>query len=358
MTTPLDMTTALGATPAPGTSPAPSGSEPRRRVLVVGCGAMGAIFAAHLTRVADVTAIDVDAAHVAAILHHGLRIEGAEPFVARLRAVTSAEALAGETFDAVLFLVKSGQTATALAALTAVLAHAPLLVTLQNGMGNSEVLATHATSTVARGVTLDAGRYLGPGRVEHLIRGNTTWLGPTRGEMADCAWLAPLLTAAGMPAATLPDPMDAVWSKFVFNSVMNPIGALVAGVNAARYGVPEVVALIDDMAAECKQVVEALGGRFAFDPFEMVKKTRAGQRPVSRHAGSMALDMARGVPTEIDQLTGFIVREGERLGLAVPICKTVVRLVKGLEYARRWQLEHPTAEGTANAVIAPGGPLA
>ena len=55
---------------------------------------------------------------------------------------------------------------------------------------------------------------------------------------------------------------------------------------------------------------------------------------MSRHAGSMALDMARGAKTEIDELTGFVVREGERLGVPVPACRTVYRLVKGMEAAR------------------------
>ena len=97
--------------------------------------------------------------------------------------------------------------------------------------------------------------------------------------------------------------------------------------------VPEMWALIDDMAAECVAVVRALGGNFAFPPMEYADKIRAGQLPASRHAGSMALDIERGVPTEIDELTGFIVREGERLKIAVPNCKAVYRLVKGLELA-------------------------
>ena len=81
--------------------------------------------------------------------------------------------------------------------------------------------------------------------------------------------------------------------------------------------------------------MHALGGRFAYDPLEYVKKVRAGQAPLSQHAGSMAQDIARGVPTEIDELTGFIVREGDRLGIPVPACRTVWRLVKGLEIAAR-----------------------
>ena len=92
-------------------------------------------------------------------------------------------------------------------------------------------------------------------------------------------------------------------------------------------------ALIDDMAAECEAVVRALGGKFAFPPMDYVGKVRAGEVPRLRHAGSMALDIERGVPTEIDESTGSTAREGERLKIPVPNCKTVHRLVKGLELA-------------------------
>lgn len=310
-----------------------------RRILIVGCGAMGGIFAACLARVADVTALDVNAAHVDAIRREGLRIDGPEPRTVPLHTVVAAEEIAGQAYDAVLFLTKSGQTGAAWAALRPVLRNTPLLVTLQNGMGNSEILLSGGTGPVARGVTLDAARFQGPGRVEHLIRGNTTWLGPVRGTIEDCAWLARLLSEAGMPTQAIEDPMDAVWSKFVFNAVMNPVGALLLGVNQARYEVPEVRDLIDDLARECIAVVTALGGRLAFDPMQLVKQTRAGERPVTRHAGSMALDIARGAATEIDELTGYVVREGDRLGVDVTACRTVYRLVKGLERARAVQLQ-------------------
>lgn len=305
-----------------------------RRILVVGCGAIGGIFAAALASVAEVVAYDANAEHVDAIRERGLRVTGASERVARLAATADAATLAGRRFDALLFLIKSSATVRALEQLRPTLADRPQLVTLQNGMGNSEALLAVADAPVARGVTMEAGRYAGPGHVEHVIRGKT-WLGPLRGRVEDLAWLGALFTQAGLPAEIVADPMDAVWSKFVFNSVMNPIGALLLGVNAARYESPDVCALIDDMAAECERVVRALGGRFAYDPLDYVKRVRAGQAPLSSHPGSMAQDIARGAPTEIDELTGYIVAQGERLGIPTPTCTTVYRLVKGLEIAAR-----------------------
>ena len=110
--------------------------------------------------------------------------------------------------------------------------------------------------------------------------------------------------------------------------------------NASRHGSPDMRALIDDMAAECVAVVRALGGSFAFPPMDYVNKVRDGQIPLSTHAGSMALDIAHGGPTEIDELTGFIVREADRLKIPAPNCKAVYRLLKGLELAAKNRLRN------------------
>jgi len=304
-----------------------------QHILIVGCGAIGGLFAAALASKARVTAYDTNAEHVRAINAEGLRVLGKDgEQAARITAIDDPSRLTGTPIDAVIFLTKSKFTPIALQALQPYLRGNEILVTLQNGMGNAEVLLGAPQPIIARGVTMNAGRYIKPGAVEGLIRGKT-WLGPQRGSVNDLTALAETMNVAGLPTDVVADPMGAVWSKFVFNCVMNPIGALLLGANAARYESTEVRALIDDMAAECTAVVRALGGSFAFDPMDFVNKTRSGELPIGKHAGSMALDIARGAPTEIDELTGFIVRAGERLGIPVPNCKAVYRLAKGLDLA-------------------------
>ena len=310
------------------------------KILIVGCGAIGGLFASALAKVADVTGLDANAAHVAAIKRDGLRVTGKSPRTVRLDITGSVEALRGKSFDAIFFLIKSKATAAVLAQLRPVLSGRPVLVTLQNGMGNAEALLAMPDAIVARGATMNAGRYVEPGAVENLIEGKS-WLGPVRGRVEDIAALGAALNAAGMPTEIVADPMGAVWSKFVFNCVMNPLGALMMGDNAARHNSPEMRALADDMADECMEVIKALGGSFAFPPMEFVAKIRSGAVPLSKHAGSMALDIARGAPTEIDELTGFIVREGDRLGVPVPNCRAVHRLVKGLELASQARVANP-----------------
>ena len=119
-------------------------------ILIVGCGAIGGLFAAALSSVAKVTALDANAEHVKAIGAHGLRISGENPRVARIEATCDLSALKGTRFDAVIFLIKSKVTAAALLQLQPVLSGNPLLATLQNGMGNAEVLLTVPEAAVIR----------------------------------------------------------------------------------------------------------------------------------------------------------------------------------------------------------------
>ena len=302
---------------------------------MVGAGAIGGLYAAYLARVAEVVALDTNRAHVDAIRQHGLRLTGQTESAAKLAAFAHPAEMGSHFFDVVIFLVKSQATGAALRALHPVIEGRPLLVTLQNGMGNEELLMQATDLDVAHGVSFEAARYDGPGHIHHLVHGEESWLGPARGKVDAVAWLGELMTKSGLPTRVVPDPRGAIWGKFIFNSVMNPIGAIVQGVNAARYEVPEMRELIDDMAAECVRVAEALGIRVEFDPMYLVKKFRSGALPLSKHAGSMAQDVEAGRETELESMTGYVVRKAKELGVPVPVTESVYRMAKGVEYAAR-----------------------
>lgn len=313
--------------------------QDRKTILIVGCGAIGGIYAAHLSQVAEVIGLDANPAHVEAIGRDGLKLSGCSSMVARFAAYRDPAALEGLRADAVLFLVKSQATEPAFKSLQPRLAGRPLLVTLQNGLGNVEILASLCDWDIAHGISMEAGRYRGPGDIEHFIHGEDSWIGPARGTVAGAAWLAALMNASGMPTQVAADPRGAIWSKFIFNSVMNPIGAIVLGENRARYEVAEVGRLIDQMFAECTRVAEAQGIRLSFDPMHLVRKIRSGELALTKHAGSMALDVAAGRETEIEAMTGYLVRKAKSLGIAVPMTETVYSLAKGVEYAARLRRE-------------------
>jgi 2-dehydropantoate 2-reductase len=307
----------------------------RRHILIVGAGAIGGLYAAALAKAADVTVLDTNRAHVEAIRQNGLKLTGCTESATELEAFASAAEMGKRSFDAVIILVKSQATGAAFESIRPGLQGRPVLVTFQNGMGNEEVLVGLTDLDVAHGVSFEAARYDGPGRVHHLVHGEASWLGPARGKVESIAWLGELMTRSGLPTKVVADPRGAIWGKVIFNSVMNPIGAIVYGVNAARYEVPEMRALIDDMAAECVRVAEALGIKLAFDPMYLVKKTRAGESPLTKHAGSMAQDIEAGRETELEAMTGYVVRKAKELGVPVPVTESVYRMAKGVEYAAR-----------------------
>jgi len=310
-----------------------------RSILVVGAGAIGGLYAAYLAKVADVAVLDTNKAHVEAIRRDGLALTGRTESVTRMAAFANAAEMGKRRFDAVIVLVKSQATEAAFHSIHPVLEGRPLLVTFQNGMGNEETLGRLSDLDVAHGVSFEAARYDGPGRVHHLVHGENSWLGPGRGKVESVTWLGELMTRSGIPTKVVADPRGAIWGKFIFNSVMNPIGAIVMGVNAARYNVPEVRALIDDMAAECIRVAEAQGIKLEFDPMYLVKKIRAGEAPLSKHCGSMAQDIEAGRETELEAMTGYVVRKAKELGVPVPVTESVYRMAKGVEYAAKAKSE-------------------
>jgi len=306
-----------------------------RSILVVGAGAMGGLYAAYLAKVADVAVLDTNAAHVDAIRRHGLELSGRTKSVTRLTAFAHAAEMGPRRFDAAIVLVKSQATEAAFHSIHPVLEGRPLLATFQNGMGNEELLMKLCDLDVAHGVSFEAARYDGPGRIHHLVHGAESWLGPARGKLESVAWLGELMTKSGIPTRVVADPRGAIWGKFIFNSVMNPIGAIVQGVNAARYNVPEMRSLIDDMAAECIRVAEAQGIKLEFDPMYLVKKIRSGEAPLTKHGGSMAQDLEAGRETELEAMTGYVVRKAKELGVPVPVTETVYRMAKAVEYAAK-----------------------
>ena len=219
------------------------------RLLVIGAGAMGGVYAAYASRQADVTVLDNNREHIEAIRARGLRLSGVADMTAKLAAFETPARMGKQAFDAVLFLVKSQVTAAALESVLPWLEGTPVLVSLQNGMGNTELLEAGSRLPVGHGVTLEAGRYLGPGRIEHFIHGEEACMGPARGDIEPMRRLGAVLTETGLPTRVVADPRGAIWAKFLFNCVMNPLGALVRGNNRARYLVPEMRDLIDAMFA-------------------------------------------------------------------------------------------------------------
>ena len=300
------------------------------RVCVVGCGAVGSLFAANLSLLEDVEvwAYDLAQAHVDAINESGLRLSGAGEVVGHPRATSDAAELPPCDFGIVA--TKAMHTESAIAA-TAHAFAGGAVCTVQNGVGNEEVLAAHV-DRVIRGTTFPAGRVVEPGHVQWDVRGDTT-IGPFEPQpapMDEIERLADTCTRAGMPTEAVPDARGAQWRKVIFNAATNPIGALTRLTHGRVCELPPLRLLVTQLVDEGKAVASAQGIVLDADPEELIDHA-AKPEVAYDHRSSMLQDVLAGRPTEVDWLNGGIVRYGEQVGVPTPMNRAIWALVKGLE---------------------------
>jgi 2-dehydropantoate 2-reductase len=300
------------------------------RVCVVGCGAIGSLFAGHLGRVGsvEVWAYELQREHVDAINARGLRISGASELVGAVHATTDPGAIPPCQYGIVA--TKSMHTEAAIAATAAAFADGAVC-SVQNGVGNEELLARHVPR-VMRGTTFPAGHLVAPGHVEQDT-GGKTWIGPFEPKpatMDEVERLAAALSEGGMETIAMPDARGAQWTKLIFNAATNPVGALTRlphGWACEREDIREVVR---GLVAEGRAVAAALGVELDSDPDELVDHAT---RVAHDHKASMLQDVEARRPTEVDFLNGGISRFGREQGIDTPLNDAMWALVKGLEHS-------------------------
>jgi 2-dehydropantoate 2-reductase len=303
------------------------------RVCVVGCGAVGALFAANLAQLddVDVWAYDVWRDHVEAINRDGLRLSGAGDVVGRLRATSDARELPPCDFGIVA--TKSMHTSAAVEATASAFADGSVC-SVQNGVGNEEAIAEHV-ERVIRGTTFPAGKIVEPGHVQWDVKGETT-IGPFEprpAKMAEIERLADACMRAGMPTEAVPDARGPQWRKLIFNAATNPIGALTGLTHGRVCEDPALRALVSALVDEGKAVAAAQGIELDADPEELIDYA-ARPDVAYDHKASMLQDVEARRETEIDFLNGGVVRFGHEHGIATPLNEAITALVKGLE--RSW----------------------
>jgi 2-dehydropantoate 2-reductase len=303
------------------------------RVCIVGCGAVGSLFAANLAQLDDVEvwAFDLAREHVDAINRAGLRLSGAGDVLGRLRATADAAELPACDFGIVA--TKAMHTAAAIAA-TAHAFEAGSVATVQNGLGNEEAIAEHV-DRVIRGTTFPAGKVLEPGHVQWDVKGDTTFgpFEPKPAAQAEIERLADACTRAGMPTVAVQDARGPQWRKVIFNAATNPVGALTGLTHGRVCEDPALRRLVSGLVDEGKAVAAAQSIELDADPEALID--HAARPDVAYdHKASMLQDVEARRPTEIDYLNGGIVRFGEEHGVAAPLQRAIWALVKGLE--RSW----------------------
>jgi 2-dehydropantoate 2-reductase len=280
----------------------------------------------------EVWAFDLDREHVAAINEHGLRLSGAGEVVGKLRATTDAAGLPPSDFGIVA--TKCMHTAPAIETTAAAFANGSVC-SVQNGVGNEEVLAQHV-ERVIRGTTFPAGRVVEPGHVQWDVKGDTT-IGPFEprpAPMADIEQLADACTRGGMPTQAVADARGPQWRKLIFNAATNPIGALTGLTHGRVVDDAGLRRLVSQLVDEGKAVAAAQGIELDADPEELID--HAARPDVAYdHKASMLQDVEARRPTEIDYLNGGISRFGREQSVPTPMNDAVTALIKGLEASWR-----------------------
>jgi 2-dehydropantoate 2-reductase len=297
----------------------------KNKILIVGTGALGTLFAARLAAAgANVTLLGTWKNAIDALNRDGANLIQADG--TSLQAAVRATDNPAECQDAdlALVLVKAWQTERAARQLAACLPEHGLALTLQNGLGNREILAARlGARRVALGITTTGATLLEPGLArlggEGLI---SLEAHPRHRELGG------LFRESGFRVDQVPDARALIWGKLVVNAAINPLTALLRIPNGALLEHPTARLLMAALARETAAVAAALGISLPFnDPVSAVEDVA---RRTASNRSSMFQDVKRGAPTEIDAICGAVVRAGEARGVSAPVNRAMWRLVGAL----------------------------
>ncbi len=307
------------------------------KVCVVGAGAIGSLFAGHLGAIVETSVLVRRPDHAERLNKEGLRVSGKSDRQVDISAVTDPGALSG--IDLVIIATKANAVEGIASGMAG---HFPdaMVMTVQNGLGCEALVARYGDWPIISAVTFMSGFKHSDVHVEYELD-TETWMGPWEQGSADFESVrnvAELIQKAGLKARAFPSLLPAQWSKLIFNSVVNSVAAATDLPHVSAYA--ETTAptdlghLVRAMMDEGKAVAKARGVRLHEDPWEMnVKAVSHGQTGDDdyAHVPSMLDDVRAQRPTEIDWITGAVVREAAQAGIAVPIHETLYRLVKARE---------------------------
>ncbi len=315
-----------------------------KRILIVGAGAIGSLYAAHLARVAEVWVFARRDEHARSINERGIRVTGHNEFLADLKATTNPREL--PEFDFGIVATKASQTREAFAPVAHLFSRGAVL-SAQNGLGSEEALAELMPSGyVIRGTTFMSGTRFADDHVHYELN-TATWMGPfepTNTPFALVEELAALLNASGLKAEALRDARPAQWSKLIFNASVNSVSALTELPHSPHFAAEaefsDLGHLLHQLIDEGKTVAAALGIELHEDPWAM---NCIGAR--TNHPPSMLYDVRHHHPTEVDFLGGAIAREAQRAGVPAPLQTALYRLIKAKEASWTWKNENVREAG-------------
>src|SRR6201982_870635 len=301
-----------------------------KRVCIIGCGAIGSLYAAHLARVAEVWAFVRREDHARCVNEHGLRVSGKHNFSVSLNATTKSRDLPRDLHLGIV-ATKATQVEDAMAQVGPHFDRGAI-ISAQNGLGSEEIIAAHTRGRVIRGTTFMSGTRHSDVHVQYELD-TATWLGPFEPRQTPSTVVreaAELIVAGGLKADALEDARPAQWSKLIFNASVNGVSALTGLPHSPHFAAESELSdlgyLLHALIDEGKKVASAAGITLHEDPWAMNKIGA-----MTNHPPSMLSDVRNQSPTEGDFLSGAIAREAARTTVPAPLPQADSRLIKGKE---------------------------
>ena len=296
--------------------------------LIVGPGAMGCLFAARLFNAGyRVTLLDHNEKRAEEINRNGITVQGISgDYTAGVPVRTETS---GVTPDIVFICVKSGKTADAAASIKALVKEDTLIATLQNGVGNIEILEEIlGRDKITGGVTSEGATSLGIGKIRHAGSGSTV-LGPGQKFRKALDKLVEALNKAGFSAGSADNVDDLIWGKLIINVGINALTAITGLKNGQIPLFEGTLDIMKDAVQEAVAVSKAKNINLPYD--DPLNKVLEVCRNTSGNIASMLQDVLNKRTTEIDFINGAICREGEKAGISTPVNHTLTRLIKTIE---------------------------
>ncbi len=307
-------------------------------IAIIGAGAMGCIFGALLSASARVILMDPWEAHVRAIREAGLTLEDGKGKTVTIRLpVVMHPREVPRPVDLAIVFTKSYRTRQAVEDAAAVLKKTGLALTLQNGVGNVEILEERLGSARAlAGVTSHGGTLLGPGRVRHAGKGPTV-IGRSPTHAREVERIVRVFQEAGIDCRVEENVQRLIWGKLVVNVGINALAAVLRVPNGVLGSEKACETLMAQAVSEAVAVARGLGIALPYEaPLAHVKRVCEN---TAKNRASMLQDILRGAPTEIGAINGAVVQKGEALGIPTPCNRFLTQIVRALEATARERIE-------------------
>lgn len=304
------------------------------KIAIVGPGAMGCLFAAYLSKSKEeLWLLDKNAERAEKIKTHGLAVEGVSGnWQAKVSAAAKAEAI-GEV-DLVIICVKSYDTKEAIISAKQLLGSQTTVLTLQNGLGNIEILSeVVGQERVTAGVSSQGATLLDIGHVRHAGRGETI-IGRIDGKIpVELRQIREIFNKVGLETRISRDIKGLLWSKLIINCGINALTALTRLNNGRLIEFDGSSRVLRDAVTEAVKVAKKKRIKLIYD--DPLAKVEAVCEATETNVSSMLQDILKKKRTEIDSINGVIVRQAKSLGINVPVNSVLVDLVKTIETTYR-----------------------